>query len=51
MDKYLIEKWEQFFDEEELKRELLKYCSEVRVVHGIGHDDNSRTMSAWIGRR
>ena len=50
-DKYYIEKWEQFFDEDELKEELLKYCNKVNVVHGIGHDSNTLTMSAWIGEK
>ena len=50
-NKYLIERWEQFFDEYELKNELEKYCSEVSIVHGIGHDETLRTMSAWIGRK
>ena len=50
-DRYLIEKWEQFFDEEELKEELLQYFDNVNVTHGIGHNNETLTMSAWIGRK
>lgn len=48
---YLIEKWEQFFDEDELKSLLEKYCDEVRVIHGIGHYKDEYKMSAWIGKK
>lgn len=51
LEEYLIEKWEQFFDEEELKELMENYCDKVTIIHGIGHSREERTMSAWIGRR
>lgn len=46
---YLIEKWEQFFDESKLQDMLELYCDEVEIVHGIGHSEKEAYMSAWIG--
>ena len=50
-DEYVIDKWEQYFDEDELKALMYKYCSYVKVVHGIGHSKESSFMSAWIGKK
>jgi len=52
MGDYVIEEWEKYFSEEELKDIMLNYCSKVSIVHGLSHktDGTGKTMSAWIGR-
>jgi malonyl-CoA O-methyltransferase len=46
-----IEEWEQWFDEEELKNIMLKYCSDVRIEKSINFDNNPSNglFYAWIG--
>lgn len=49
---YDIEEWEQWFDENELKQELLKYCSDVIVKKNINFDDKPANglFYCWIGK-
>lgn len=49
---YDIEEWEQWFDENELKQEMLKYCSDVIVEKNINFDDKSANnlFYCWVGR-
>lgn len=49
---YDIEEWEQWFDENELKQELLKYCSDVIVKKNINFDDKlaNGLFYCWIGK-
>ncbi len=49
MGEYVIEEWEQFFDEEELKNVMETYCTSVHIEHGIGHTPDSMVMSCWVG--
>lgn len=46
-----IEEWEQWFDENELKEELLKYCSDVYVEKEIAFDNVKANglFYCWIG--
>lgn len=46
-----IEEWEQWFDENELKKELLKYCSNVEVIKDISFDDipANGLFFCWVG--
>lgn len=47
-----IEEWEVWFDAEELKDIMMKYCSEVRVIKNISYEDNvaDGLFTAWIGK-
>lgn len=47
-----IEEWEQWFDENELKREMLKYCNAVEVNKEINYDneDANGLFYCWIGK-
>lgn len=49
---YDIEEWEQWFDENELKQKLLKYCSDVIVKKNINFDDKPANglFYCWIGK-
>lgn len=52
LGRFEIEKWEQWFFEEELKVELLKYCKNVEIVRNIAYDGiNDNLFLAWIGER
>lgn len=46
-----IEQWEQWFDEQELKKIMLKYCSKVDVIKRISFDNQQANglFYAWIG--
>lgn len=46
-----IEEWEQWFDEIQLKNELLKYCMEAKVIKNINFDDNQANglFYCWMG--
>lgn len=48
-----IDEFEQWFSEEELKKELLDYCSEVRVNTDISFDDQPANglFYCWIARK
>jgi len=48
-----IEKWEQWFEEDELKAEMLKYCSEVNVVKNIAYENKEADglFYCWIGTK
>lgn len=47
-----IEEWEQWFDEKELRSELMNYCSEVQVIKNIDFDNTSANglFYCWIGK-
>ena len=47
-----ITEWEQWFNEDILKKMLLKYCSKVEVRHGLRYENMGEPalFSAWIGR-
>lgn len=47
-----IEEWEQWFDESELRNELLLYCVDVEVIREIPFDDMSANglFYSWIGK-
>lgn len=47
-----IGEWEQWFDENELKKNLLKSCSEVEVQKEINFDNNTADglFYCWIGK-
>lgn len=49
---FSIEEWEQWFDENELKNELLKYCSEVEIKKEISFDGipSNGLFCCWIGK-
>lgn len=49
---FSIEEWEQWFDENELKNELLKYCSEVEIKKEISFDGipSNGLFYCWIGK-
>lgn len=44
--------WEQWFDEEELKRSMEKYCTDVTIHRNIPYDKNvsDGLFCAWIGK-
>lgn len=46
-----IEEWEQWFDENELKEELLKYCTDVQVVKEISYENRPADglFYLWMG--
>ncbi len=45
-----IAEWEQWFDEEELKEVMSKFCKEVKVYHAIPYEGkNDSLFSAWAG--
>lgn len=46
-----IEEWEQWFDENELKEELRKYCSDVQVVKEISFENHPANglFYLWVG--
>lgn len=46
-----IEEYEQWFDEEELSEELMKYCSNVNVEREVSFDDTPANglFYCWIG--
>lgn len=46
-----IEEWEQWFDENELKEELLKYCTDVQVIKDISYENHSADgmFYLWVG--
>lgn len=46
-----IEEWEQWFDENELRTELLKYCSDVKIIKDINFDNQPANglFCCWIG--
>ena len=46
-----IEEWEQWFDEEELKGELLNYCSSVQVIKDIDYEEKEADglFFCWVG--
>lgn len=46
-----IEEWEQWFDDEELKKEMLRYCSEVEIIKEIDFDSTPANglFHCWIG--
>lgn len=48
-----IEEWEQWFDENELKEELLKYCSDVQVVKEISFENYPANglFYLWVGMK
>lgn len=48
-DAYIVDEWEQYFDEFELKTIMLNYCRDVQVIHGIDHVIGGQGMTAWIG--
>lgn len=47
-----IEEWEQWFDEQELKQQLLQYCSEVSIIKEIDFDNmpSNNLFYCWIGK-
>ena len=49
----LIESWEQWFGEEDLKELLLRDCDDVEVRHGVPYHGGKiqDLFSAWIGHR
>lgn len=48
-----IEEWEQWFDENELKQEMLKYCTDVQIIKNISYDnkDADGLFYCWIGTK
>ena len=46
-----IEEWEQWFDGDELKEEMLKYCSDVKIIKNISYDKKEADglFYCWIG--
>lgn len=46
-----IEEWEQWFDEVELRNEMMKYCSNVDVIKNIDFDNQPANglFYCWIG--
>lgn len=49
---YDIEEWEQWFSEDELKKIMLKYCSEVDVIKNISFDNipANGLFYCWVGK-
>ena len=47
-----LEDWEQWFDENTLKTELMKYCSSVKVIKKINYDNENANglFYCWIGK-
>lgn len=47
-----IGKWEQWLNEDSLKRILDEYCSEVEIYHGLEYENmkNRDLFTAWIGK-
>ena len=48
-----IEEWEQWFDGDELKEEMLKYCSDVKIIKNISFDNKEADglFYCWIGKK
>lgn len=48
-----IEEWEQWFDENELKEELLKYCADVQTVKEISFENHPANglFYLWVGMK
>lgn len=48
-----IEEWEQWFDEEELKGEMLEYCSDVQVIKDISYEEKEADglFYCWVGTK
>lgn len=46
-----IEKWEQWFDRDDLKKVMLQYCTEVSYIDDINYDGRKSDglFGAWIG--
>lgn len=46
-----IEEWEQWFDGDELKEEMLKYCSDVKIIKNISYENKEADglFYCWIG--
>lgn len=47
-----IESWEQWFDKDELKKIMLRYCSEVKCVENISYDNHEGNglFCLWVGK-
>ena len=47
-----IEEWEQWFDEDVLKKILLKYCEDVRILKDVSFDSHSSNglFYCWTGK-